>query len=86
MTKGEIILANEMINNEFNDTAILKAVNRLIHAGVLGKLSKGVYYKVIFDQFGEVKPTEMNVIKNLYIKTMIKKVYWLVMTYIGNIA
>lgn len=43
----------------------IKALNRLVKAGKVKKLSKGRYYKSIKTEFGELAPTHFEVVKDL---------------------
>ncbi|MDX1956275.1 MAG: DUF6088 family protein [Chitinophagaceae bacterium] len=45
--------------------AVIKALNRMVGAGKLIKLSKGRYYKPEASPFGNLKPSEAQVVKDL---------------------
>lgn len=48
-----------------NADAVMKALNRMVESGKLRKLSKGRYYKPRKTEFGELKPDEYQVVKDL---------------------
>lgn len=45
--------------------AVLKALNRMVEAGKISKLSKRKYYKPEKTPFGELQPEQEQVVKNL---------------------
>ena len=45
--------------------AVIKALNRLVSAGKISKLSKGKYYKPKSTVFGDLKPEQAQVVKDL---------------------
>lgn len=45
--------------------AVIKALNRMVEAGKISKLSKGKYYKPEKTPFGEVQPDQEQVVKDL---------------------
>ena len=47
-----------------NPAAVIKALNRLHHAGEISKMGKGKFYKPRMTQFGIVKPTPYQIAKD----------------------
>jgi len=45
--------------------AVIKALNRMVLAGKIAKLSKGKYYKPEKSPFGDLQPSEAQVVKDL---------------------
>ncbi|ARS37579.1 type IV toxin-antitoxin system AbiEi family antitoxin domain-containing protein [Pontibacter actiniarum] len=45
--------------------AVIKALNRMVASGKIAKLSKGKYYKPEITPFGELAPSESQVVKDL---------------------
>ena len=45
--------------------AIIKSLNRMVGAGTLRKISKGRYYKPEMSPFGELKPEQKQVVKDI---------------------
>lgn len=45
--------------------AVIKSLNRMVGAGILRKISKGRYFKPEMSPFGELKPVEKQVVKDI---------------------
>ena len=58
-----------------NQAAVVKALNRMAKSGEISKLSKGKFYKPRKTQFGELRPSAYQIVKD-YIEKDGKKIHF----------
>ena len=68
LQKGKVFTYEYFLDKVNNKEAVIKALNRMVEAGKLRKLSKGRYYKPEITQFGELPPSNYQVVKDLLSK------------------
>tara|TARA_R110001592_G_scaffold162584_3_gene396141 strand:- start:18977 stop:19717 length:741 start_codon:yes stop_codon:yes gene_type:complete len=64
MPKGYVFTYEDFMQGVGKKEAVIKALNRLVAAGKLNKLSKGKYYKPKETPFGELEPGEQQIVKD----------------------
>lgn len=65
LPKGYVFTYSDFITEEHKAQAIIKALNRMEDAVKIAKLSKGRFYKPKQSVFGELQPSEEQVVKDL---------------------
>ena len=65
LPKGYVFTYSDFITEEHKAQAIIKALNRMAGVGKIAKLSKGRFYKPKQTVFGELQPSEEQVVKDL---------------------
>ncbi len=65
LPKGYVFTYADFITEVNNKEAIIKALNRMVSSGKIEKLSKGKYYKPEATPFGNLQPSQMQVVKDL---------------------
>lgn len=65
LPKGYVFTYADFISQVDKKEAVIKALNRMAGAGRIAKLSKGKYYKPEQTPFGELQPSEAQVVKDL---------------------
>lgn len=63
--KGYVFTCSDFIEMVENKEALVKALNRLAATGRIVKLAKGRYYKPEQSPFGELEPSQYQVVKDL---------------------
>jgi hypothetical protein len=63
--KGYVFTCSDFIERVENKEALVKALNRLAVSGRIVKLAKGRYYKPEQSPFGELPPSQYQVVKDL---------------------
>ena len=62
---GYVFTYSDFLQSVDKKEAIIKALNRMVSAGKIRKLSKGRYYKPEITPFGELSPSQYEVVKDL---------------------
>ena len=62
---GVVFTYEDVIQNASTKEAVIKNLNRLVASGYLSKLSKGRFYKPKVTPFGNLKPSEYQIAKDL---------------------
>ncbi len=62
---GQIFSYTDFLKEPSQREAVIKALNRMVEAGKLAKLSKGKYYKAEQTVFGTLEPDQYQVVKDL---------------------
>lgn len=65
MPKGYIFTYADFITDVGKKEAIIKALNRLVQTGKIAKLTKGKYYKPEITPFGNLQPSQYQIVKDL---------------------
>ena len=65
LPKGYIFTYSDFITEVNKREAIIKALNRMVEAGKIAKLSKGKYYKPESTPFGDLQPSQYQIVKDL---------------------
>jgi hypothetical protein len=65
LPKGYVFTYADFITEVNQKEAVIKALNRLVAAGKIAKLSKGRYYKPEITPFGNLMPDQTQVVKDL---------------------
>jgi uncharacterized protein YjgD (DUF1641 family) len=65
LPKGYIFTYNDFLSDQTNREAIIKALNRMVVAGKIAKLSKGKFYKPENTVFGKLHPNQEEIVKDL---------------------
>jgi hypothetical protein len=65
LPKGYIFTYEDFISEVKSKEAAIKALNRMVSAGKIAKLSKGKYYKPEITVFGNLEPNQYQVVKDL---------------------
>ncbi|MDD2346343.1 MAG: DUF6088 family protein [Bacteroidales bacterium] len=65
LPKGYVFTYADFITEVNKKEAVIKALNRMVSAGKIAKLSKGKYYKPESTPFGNLQPTQAQVVKDL---------------------
>ena len=65
LPKGYVFTYADFITEVNQKEAVIKALNRLVAAGKIAKLSKGKYYKPETTPFGNLQPDQTQVVKDL---------------------
>lgn len=65
LPKGYVFTYEDFIPEVKSKEAAIKALNRMVEAGKIAKLSKGKYYKPEKTVFGELPPNQYQVVKDL---------------------
>lgn len=65
LPKGYVFTYTDFIKEVDNKEAIIKALNRMVVSGKIAKLSKGKYYKPENTMFGNLRPNQEQIVKDL---------------------
>jgi len=65
---GRIFTLENFANSEVKTASVVKALNRMASAGKISKLAKGKFYKPEKTVFGNLKPSQDEVIKDLLMR------------------
>lgn len=65
LPKGYVFTYDDFMTEVSNKEAVIKALNRMVQAGKIAKLAKGKYYKPEKTPFGELQPSQLQVVKDL---------------------
>jgi len=65
LPKGYVFTYIDMMQDESQKEAVIKALNRKVKSGKIAKLSKGKYYKPENTPFGDLLPDQKQVVKDL---------------------
>lgn len=65
LPKGYVFTYADFITEVSRKEAVIKALNRMVQAGKIAKLSKGKYYKPEGTPFGMLQPNQAQVVKDL---------------------
>ena len=65
LPKGYVFTCADFIKEVNQKQAVVKALNRMVAAGKIAKLSKGKYYKPETTTFGILQPEQSQVVKDL---------------------
>lgn len=65
LPKGYVFTYNDFMGEVENREAVIKALNRMILSGRISKLSKGKYFKPEKTIFGELPPSQYQIVKDL---------------------
>ncbi len=63
--KGYVFTYADFTTEVKQKEAVIKALNRMVNAGKLAKIAKGKYYKPENSDFGELKPDQKQIVKDL---------------------
>jgi hypothetical protein len=64
-SKGYVFTYSDFIEAVNREEAVIKALNRMAESGKIVKLTKGKYYKPETTPFGNLQPTQAQVVKDL---------------------
>lgn len=65
LPEGFVFAYSDIVYDEAKKEATIKALNRMVSSGKLGKLVKGKFYKPEVSIFGELQPEQAQVVKDL---------------------
>jgi len=65
LAKGYVFTYADFITDVNKKEAVIKALNRMVASGKIAKLSKGKYYKPENSPFGNLQPSQSQVVKDL---------------------
>ncbi|MEN2400621.1 DUF6088 family protein [Flavobacterium sp. MC2016-06] len=65
LPKGHVFTYADFTSEENKEQAVIKALNRMAASGKITKLTKGKYYKPENTPFGDLKPNQFQVVKDL---------------------
>lgn len=65
LPRGYVFTYSDFITEVTKKEAIIKALNRMVEAGKIAKLTKGKYYKPEITPFGNLLPNQTQVVKDL---------------------
>jgi hypothetical protein len=65
LPKGYVFTYADFTSEVSQKEAVIKALNRMVASGKIAKLSKGKYYKPENTPFGNLQPTQAQVVKDL---------------------
>ncbi len=65
LPKGYIFTYADFTTEVNKKEAVIKALNRMVEAGKIAKLSKGKYYKPESTPFGKLQPSQAQIVKDL---------------------
>ena len=65
LPNGYVFTYTDFVNEVNKKEAVVKALNRMVAAGKLSKLSKGKYYKSEKTVFGDLQPNQHEIVKDL---------------------
>ena len=65
LPKGYVFTYSDFTTEVNQKEAVIKALNRMVQAGRIVKLSKGKYYKPEKTSFGNLQPNQAQVVKDL---------------------
>ena len=65
LPKGYVFTYADFITDVNRKEAVIKALNRMVGAGKIAKLSKGRFYKPEISPFGQLQPDQEQVVKDL---------------------
>lgn len=63
--KGYVFTYSDFTTEVSQKEAVIKALNRMVAAGKIAKLSKGKYYKPENTPFGNLQPDQLQIVKDL---------------------
>jgi hypothetical protein len=63
--KGYVFTYTDIGLEEEKKEAVIKSLNRMVNAGLLKKIAKGRYYKPEISPFGELRPKQEQVVKDI---------------------
>lgn len=65
LPQGYIFGYGDLLSRPENAEAVIKALNRMVKSGQIDKISKGRFYRPVVSQFGNLKPDQSEIIKDL---------------------
>ncbi len=65
LPKGRVFTYANFVSDTKQKEAIIKALNRMVAAGLVTKLAKGKYYKPEDSAFGKLPPRQNEIVKDL---------------------
>ncbi|HEC41827.1 MAG TPA: hypothetical protein ENI20_03255 [Bacteroides sp.] len=65
LQRGHVFTYSDLDMDVAKKDAVIKALNRMVEAGTLKKLSKGKYYKSVITPFGELQPDQNQIVKDI---------------------
>lgn len=65
LPNGYVFTYTDFVNKVSKKEAVVKALNRMVAAGKISKLSKGRYYKSEKTVFGDLQPNQREIVKDL---------------------
>ncbi len=65
LPKGCVFTYANFVSDPKQKEAIIKALNHMVAAGKIAKLAKGKYYKPENSAFGELQPSQNEIVKDL---------------------
>lgn len=65
LPNGYVFTYTDFVNEVKKKEAVVKALNRMVAAGKIRKLSKGKYYKPEKTVFGDLQPNQREIVKDL---------------------
>jgi len=65
LPNGYVFTYTDFVSDVNKKEAVVKALNRMVAAGKLSKLSKGKYYKSEKTVFGDLQPNQREIVKDL---------------------
>ncbi|MBC6993363.1 DUF6088 family protein [Neolewinella lacunae] len=65
LPKGYVFTYADLASEVSQKEAVIKALNRMVASGKIAKLSKGKYYKPENTPFGQLQPSQAQVVKDL---------------------
>ncbi len=65
LQKGFVFTYSNIVRGVESEEAVIKALNRMVNAGTLKRLSKGRYFKPEITPFGELQPEQDQVVKDI---------------------
>ncbi len=65
LPNGYVFTYTDFVNEVKKKEAVVKALNRMVAAGKISKLSKGKYYKPEKTVFGDLQPNQREIVKDL---------------------
>ena len=67
LPNGYVFTYTDFVNEVNKKEAVVKALNRMVAAGKLSKLSKGKFYKSEKTVFGDLQPNQREIVKDLLV-------------------
>lgn len=68
LPRGHVFTYLDLADSQCGKEALVKALNRMVASGQLAKLSKGRYYQPETTPFGELQPSQYQVVKDLLLQ------------------
>jgi len=65
LPKGQVFTYTDIAKEVSQKEAVIKALNRMVASGKIAKIAKGKYYKPEVTPFGNLLPTQAQVVKDL---------------------